>query len=244
MKFLCFLLAALVQLSAVQGVQNKTLHPTIPTVTFDSIWEASTPQEYTITVRSDGPSTYLSRNPYGQVQQEDKRSDKRWEGTEKAAAPSQEKDPDFHIEFTISPGTAQRIFKDAEQANYFNGSFDFTKHAVANTGRKTLTYADPSRYFQTTFNLSENKAVADLARLFLGISNTVEFGRKLEFKHKYDKLGLESDLKAMEDAMEYHNLAELQLISPTLQSIAEDVSVLNIARTRAKHLLAKANGSK
>jgi hypothetical protein len=240
MKLLCFLLAALVQLPAAQDAKDKALHPTIPTVTFDSIWEASTPQEYTITVRSDGPSTYLSRSPSVQVQQEDKRSDKRWAGDEKAAASPQEKDPDFHIQFTMSPATAQRIFKDAQQANYFNGSFDFTRHAVANTGHKTLTYADPNRYFQTTFNLSENKAIADLAHLFLGISNTIEFGRKLEFKHKYDKLGLESDLKAMEDALESHNLEELQLISRTLQSIIGDITVMNIARTRAKHLLAKA----
>jgi len=239
MKLLCFLLAALVQISAAQVVEDKALHPTIPTVTFDSIWEAATPQEFTITVRSDGPSTYISRNPFGQVQQEVKRADKRWASDEKPVANSQDKDPDYHMQFTMLSATAQRIFKDAEQANYFNGSFDFTKHAVANTGRKTLTYADPNRHFQTTFNLSENKAIADLAHLFLGISNTVEFGRKLEFKHKYDKLGLEGDLKAMEDAMESHNLAELQLISPTLQSIVDDVSVLNIARTRAKRLLAK-----
>ena len=93
---------------------------------------------------------------------------------------------------------------------------------MANTGHKTLTYADPVRYFETTFNFSDHKAVDDLARLFQAISNTIEFGRKLEFKHKYDKLGLEGDLKAMEDAMECHNLAELQVIAPTLRSIADD----------------------
>jgi hypothetical protein len=80
-----------------------------------------------------------------------------------------------------------------------------------------------------------------LAHLFGGISNTIEFGRKLEFKHKYDKLGLEGELKAMENAVENHNLAELQLIAPTLQSIADDSSVMNIARARARRLLSKAS---
>ena len=44
----------------------------------------------------------------------------------------------------------------------------------------------------------------------------------------------------MEAAADSHNLAELQIIQPTLQSIAEDSTILNIARQRAKRLLAKA----
>jgi hypothetical protein len=59
--------------------------------------------------------------------------------------------------------------------------------------------------------------------------------------HRFDKLGLEDELKGMENAAESHNLAELQIIAPTLKSIADDTTVLNIARQRAKKLLAKAN---
>jgi hypothetical protein len=44
----------------------------------------------------------------------------------------------------------------------------------------------------------------------------------------------------MEDAAESHNLAEVQIIAPTLKSIQDDTKVLNIARQRAKRLLAKA----
>ena len=42
--------------------------------------------------------------------------------------------------------------------------------------------------------------------------------------------------------MENHNLAELQVIAPALQSIADDSSVMNIARQRAKRLLKNAGG--
>jgi len=45
----------------------------------------------------------------------------------------------------------------------------------------------------------------------------------------------------MENADEGHNLAELKIIAPTLESIAEDSTVLNIARQRAKKLASKAN---
>jgi hypothetical protein len=239
MKLFCFLLAALAAIAA----QVPTQNPVVPTVTYDLVWESATPQEFIVTVTSDGPATYLSRGVSRPVQASEYREDKRWTEEKPAAPATDEKDPDFHVEFTMSPATAQRIFKDAEQANYFNGSFDYTRHQVANSGRKTLTYADSSRHFQTVFNYSENKAVEDLAHLFQAISNTIEFGRKLEFKHKYDKLGLEADLKAMEDAMEYHNLAELQIIAPALQGIADDASVMNIARARAKRLLLKAGNS-
>jgi hypothetical protein len=108
---------------------------------------------------------------------------------------------------------------------------------VANTGRKTLTYADLSRNFETTFNWSENAAIDQLARLFSGISSTAEHGRKLAYLHRYDKLGLEAELKGMESEAESGFLAELQIIGPTLDSIAHDASVLNIARARAQRLL-------
>ncbi len=41
----------------------------------------------------------------------------------------------------------------------------------------------------------------------------------------------------MESAAEGHNLAELQIIAPMLESIADDTTILNIARQRAKNCL-------
>lgn len=201
---------------------DQQFHPRVATVTFDLVWEQATPQEYTIRTQADGPSNYLSRNPFKQVQ------------------PGEEKEPDYTLDFTMSPANQRKIFKLAQQANYFNGDFDYKAHPIANTGKKTLTYADEMRHFQTAYNHSENKAIQELTGIFQGISTTIEFGRKLEFKHKYDKLGLESELKAMEEAADNHNLAEIQVIAPTLKSIADDTSVLNIARQRARRLLAKA----
>ena len=213
------LFAILVVLTIGASAQNPPANPAMPTITFDRLWEASTPQEYVFTVKSGGTATYLSRNPT------------------RAPEDGSEKDPDYQLEFTMSARNREKVFKLAEQANYFNGNFAFTKHPVASTGRKTLTYADPSRHFQTVFDYSETKPIQELAHLFLAISNTIEYGRKLQFKYKYDKLGLESELQGMEMASEGGNLAEIQLIAPTLQKIADDSSVLNIARKRAKHLL-------
>lgn len=222
MKNKLFLLLGILALLAPAGAQDAKRNPAVATVSYDCLWEAATPQEFTITVKADGPTTYLSRNP---VAPKD---------------PNAAQDPDYQLEFTMSDANRNKIFRLAQQANYFNGNFEYTKHQMANTGKKTLTYSDPSRHFQTVYNYSDSKPIQELNDLFQGISITLEHGRKLAFKHKYDKLGLEAELKSTEDAAQSRYLVEVQVIAPVLQSIADDPTVLNIARQRAKRLLAKA----
>lgn len=205
------------------SAQNPTPaeNPAIPTLTFDCLWEAATPQEYTITVRPTGSARYVSTNPL--------------RSTEDRA-----QDPDYDMEFTLSSAGSAKVFALAAQAKYFDGDFEYKKHAVANTGRKTLTYADMVRHFQTTYNWSEVPAIDQITRFFQGVSSTIQHGRRLEFLHRYDKLGLEAELKGMEDEAEGHYLAELQIIAPVLESIAGDSSVMNVARQRARRLLERA----
>jgi hypothetical protein len=216
---LLLLPAVLVLLNKTLWAQTAGQNPVAATITFDRVWEEFTPQKTTMTVSATGHVKYVSHS---------------------AAKPPDEAD-DYQTEFTVSPASRDKLFHYASEANYFDGDFTFKKHAVASTGSKTLTYADPTRHFKTTYDYSENKAIQEITSLFQGIANTIESGRKLQFKHRFDKLGLEDELKAMEAAFESHDLAELQLIAPILQSITDDISVLNIARQRAKKLLHNAN---
>jgi len=218
---LIFILIVLPAALALWG-QNEQQNPVLPTITFDRVWEAYKPQDVTITVQSTGSAKYLSRNPFTPPDQTGA-------------------DPDYMLDFTVSTRYQERLFRDAREANYFNGDFSYKKHVVASTGKKTLTYSDPVRHFSTTYDYSDNKVIEEITNIFSGISNTIEHGRKLVFLHRFDKLGLEEELKGMESAAEGHNLAEIQIIAPTLKSIADDSTVLNIARQRAKRLLAKAN---
>lgn len=204
------------QNSAAGGGQNSAAAPSI---TFDRLWSNFTPQSVTLTISANGAAKYRSRNPEKTGDDVD----------------------DFQTEFTMSPASRDKLFRYAKEANYFDGDFTFKKHVVASTGKKTLSYSDPARHFSTTYDYSENKAIQEITNILSGISNTIEHGRKLQFLRRFDKLGLEEELKGMESAAEGHNLAELQIIQPTLQSIADDTAVLNIARQRAKKLLAKAN---
>jgi hypothetical protein len=218
----CALALTLCPAHAQNAASDPGLNPTVATITYDRVWEAYTPQNVNIVVQSTGTTHYLSRNPVKPPDQA-------------------ETDPDFTREFTMSAATREKIFRLAREANYFNGDFTFKKHAVSSTGKKILTYADQARHFETAYDYSENKAIEEITNLFQAISNTIEHGRKLEYLHRFDKLGLEAELKGMESALEGHNLAELQVIAPALQSIADDAAVMNIARQRARRLLSKSS---
>jgi len=198
-------------------------------VAFDLTWEAFTPAKYFITVDSSGNAKYVSREKLQLPEPDSKGS---------ASEATTESEPDFELSFTMSPANREKVFQLAKDTNYFNGSFDYTAHRIADTGKKVLTYADSGRIFQTTYNWSENKSIDQLTKLFQGISYTIEHGRKLQFLRRFDKLGLEKELKGMEEAAQSGYMAEIQIIAPTLENIANDPAILHIARERARRLLA------
>lgn len=191
--------------------------PAVPTVTFTFDWEVLHPPHYSIAVDSTGRGAYTAvddQTPSGEP---------------------------YIVKFTVTRPVRERIFADAEALNYFQGQFDFTRHRIAFTGHKTLSYADPKRRFQTVFNWSENTKLMALTDLFAAIANTFIGGRKLEYEHRFDRLGLNETLKAMEDQAKRHGLAEVHAIEPILREIADDPAVMNIARQRAERLLELAN---
>lgn len=212
-------LAVLISEGQAAKATNPDQASATPSITFERFWDDFSPQSVTITVSANGATKYSSRDPGKNGDEAD----------------------EYQTEFTISPARCDKLFRYAGEADYFQGDFTFKKHAVASTGKKTLTYVDASRHFTTTYDYSEHKAIQEITSIFMGISNTIEHGRKLQFLRRFDKLGLEAELKVMEDAAESHTLVELQLIAPTLENIAEDAAILNIARQRAHRLLAKAN---
>ena len=220
LRLMCLLCLTVSLLRGQKAEPGGNRNPTVPTITYDRLWEAFTPQNVNITVQSDGTTKYVSRNPL------------------KPKA-EQEADPEYMLQFTMSKQNREKLFRQARDADYFHGDFKFTKHAVSSTGKKTLTYADQSQHFETTYDYSENKDIEEITNLFQGISNTLEHGRKLVFLRRFDRLGLESELKGMESAAESHSLEELQVIAPLLEEIVKDPAILNIARQRAKRLLAK-----
>jgi hypothetical protein len=197
----------------------QAVAPPAATVSFTLDFPQSIPDHYAVTVSSDGHATYDSIG--------------------KLTVDADPGDP-FHLDFTVSPGTRQRIFDLAAKAKYFEGKIDSGKRNIASTGNKVLTYKDGQRNSQATYNYSPMPAVQELTALFQNLSMTLEFGRRLDYYYRYQKLALEEELKRMEQMLKEKNLEEVQAVSPILQRILADQSVMNVTRARAQRLL---NGS-
>lgn len=184
-------------------------------ITFSFDFPGSEPDHYVISISANGPATYDSRT-------------RTTEGAE---------DESFHFDFTISPDTRTRIFELAKRSHYFEGDVDSKKRGMASTGVKVLRYTDAQRNTQATYNYSRIPAVQELTALLQKLSTTLEFGRRLEYDHHYQKLALDDELKRMEEMSKQNGLEGLSTVAPILQRIATDASVINPVRVRAQKLL-------
>ena len=204
----------------------------LPTVLFTVHQAGGHPQEFTVRVQSTGLATYSSCN----VMCKGQAPLTSGEAVSTEMVTSAGEDPYWRT-VTISGKTRELIFSLARAANYFDGDFDYTKHRIADSGTKTLGYSDGERKFTTTYNWSENPAIQQLTNLFQNLSATQEGGRRLLFLRRYDKLGLEAELKALQILSHENHLAEVESITPVLQAIIADRAVMHVTRQRAQKLL-------
>jgi hypothetical protein len=195
--------------------------------TFD--FPGSSPDHYSLTVDSSGHGTYVSGKPDS--------------GTQKPADSDADSDTTtisetpWRYEFQLSDAARARIFDLAKRADYFKGNLDYGKGKVASTGAKTLIYKDALHTSQATYNYSNKPAVEELTRTFQNIAATLEFGHRLDYSHRYQKLALDEELKQMEAMVKSGSLEELQAVAPILKRIADDPTVMNVSRARAERLL-------
>jgi hypothetical protein len=189
----------------------------VSTVGFEQTFPGSDPGHYIISVTSDCRATYQSDGKL----------------TDQAAA-----DESFQFEFAITQPNCAKIFDLTKRARYFEGEIDSKKKNLAATGIKTLSYKDGAKSTKGTYNYSPVSEVEELTAIFQGLAATLEFGRRLEYDHHYQKLALYQDLKQMDESSGAAGLKEISAISPTLQKIVDDPSLMNVVRTRAQRLLA------
>ena len=179
-------------------------------------WPQGVPwQKYSVDVQSDG-KTHFDGIPH----------------------PDQPSDADpYQQDFIMSEANRQRVFELAQKLNYFQGDFDSHLKHIAQTGKKTLQYQSPQIQGVTTYNWSQNADVEELTRLFDGIALTIDYGCKLTFQYRFDKLGMDQRLKELEDLQASKGVQELAVIAPILRKIAHDPNLMNISRRSAQHLL-------
>jgi len=148
----------------------------------------------------------------------------------------------FSRDFTMSDANRQKIFDLAKKADYFQGNLESKQKNIAQTGQKTLEYhgrssAGGQTTTSSTYNYSPNPDVQQLTSLFQAIATTLDFGRRLAFQYRFDKLGLDDRLHSLQELQASHFAEELQAIEPILQKIASDPNMMHINRMTARQLL-------
>jgi hypothetical protein len=197
--------------------EPKYAEPPLPIVSFDFVLNGGTPPHYSIAVEPHGKATY--------------RADEVPAADHIASQP-------YMTQFVVSEPTRARIFELTRALDCFKGQYDYRGgQRIANMGAKTLKCTFADRETITEFNYTTNPRLQELTSIFQNMANTLEYGRRLEYLHRYDKLGLEAELKSMEDAANKKQLAELQAVEPTLQRLLNDSGIINVTRRRAEHLL-------
>ncbi|MBV8049717.1 MAG: hypothetical protein JOZ80_00935 [Acidobacteriaceae bacterium] len=207
-----------VSASLAQSQQSAT-----PTVAFTCDFPGSDPSHYAISLSSDGHASYTSDG--------------------KLTRDSEASEP-FSFEFAMPQPTLTHIFDLTKKAHYFEGEIDSKKKNIASTGEKSLSYADGQRKTSAKYNYSPIPAVAELTSVFQNLAITLEFGRRLEFDHRYQKLAINEELEHMSDISSRNELGDVAVIAATLKKIIDDPSVVNTARARAQRLLDRAGAAK
>lgn len=207
--------------SLAQGSGAVTEPPSVPPdatppiVIFTQSWPDAFPPFYSIAVDSTGRANYHS--------------------TPKTPGSG---DP-YDLKFTLSMEARTRVFDLAKTLKFFQGNFDYKKSKIAYTGTKTLYFLNGKEEHQTSYNWSDNIAMQQLTKLFQDTSETIELGRMIAEKYRFDKLGVDAEVKKLEQASKDNRVAELQAIQPILSRIANDSNMMNITRRRAESLLAR-----
>jgi hypothetical protein len=177
---------------------------------------------FTLRVREDGTGRYLAE-----------------QAETPATATSMRGQAAQHIDRSVNltRNTAGKIFKAARASNYFNIECESKAKNIANTGKKTLTYAGSDGSGSCTYNYSEIKTIDTLTNTFVAIAYTMDEGRRLEFLHRYDRLGLDAEMISLSQEVEAGRALELGNIAPALAAIADDTALIQRVRLRAQKML-------
>jgi hypothetical protein len=194
----------------------------VPTIGFTCDFPGSVPSHYEISVAADGQGSYFSQTKPG--------SDTRTEAPDSS-------NNDYRATFTLPTSTVTRILDLAKRSNYFAGDIDSRKR-IASTGTKTLSYHSSIHNVEATYNYSTAPGVQDLTSMFQGLSETMEFVRRLSYDLQYQKLALDDELKRMEEMASQGALQQVSVATTVLEKIADDPAIMNVSRARAQRLLA------
>jgi hypothetical protein len=212
---ICIVLLAVVCRLSAQNPQIDTKSGSrFPTVIFTSVLWTADPSYYSLAIDSSGTATYQS-------------------------APDSIEHTGVHytVEFQVSDRTRRTAFNVTRELDYFREPMGEALTSARNSSVRTLAYHDSQLHTQVTYGASPDSEIEELTSIFEGISETLEFGRRLTYFHEHDRSALDGELDRLQKSVDRRILRELPVIVPVLRSIASDNRVESSARDKAEALL-------
>ena len=185
--------------------------PGLATITFRKIFKSSSPEFVEIKVGRNGASTYDIR---------------------------QLEDTPRPQPFPVSAALTDRIFSLAASLHDFDGIQLEVRRRVANLGEKTFIYEKDGITHQVSFNYTTNSPANDLLDIFEGLSLEDQYADRLRRTMRYDPLGLNDVLARLDRDIHSRMIPEPKALVPLLNEIASNSSFLDIARQRARLIVA------
>ncbi len=147
--------------------------------------------------------------------------------------------PDVDRDFQLSPKFAERIFGIAHRKKLFR--IECESHIkVAYQGLKRLAYSGPEGQGACEFNYSKDVEIQALGDDFVSVANTMIEGARLQSLLLHDRLGLDRETEILAESAADGRAKQIGSIRDILERLADDDSVLERVRRRARALLDRA----
>lgn len=141
--------------------------------------------------------------------------------------------------FEVGEPLRERMFELAAALNHFRGLQLDVRRRIAYLGQKTFRYEQDGAVSETSFNYTLNSTANQLMQIFEGLARQQEHYVRLARSIRFDRLGVNDALLAFESDLNHKLLPEPQRLLPLLEQIAEDPRFVDIARQRARNLIAR-----
>jgi hypothetical protein len=189
-----------------------------PTFQIDFSNPAQSPTRWTLTLHPDGTGHFRSN------------SEKPSAGDQGVETPAVDRDIRLSADYT------KHVFAVARSQKWFNESCE--SHAkVAFEGWKTLAYTGPRGKGSCTFNYSKDREVEQLGDSLVSVAETIFEGARLEVLLDHDRLGLDAEMEFLTEAASDGRAQQICAIRGILERLANDDSVLDRVRKKARMLL-------
>lgn len=144
--------------------------------------------------------------------------------------------PSIDRDIQVSKDFAARVFDAAKSRNWFSAPCE-SHMKVAFEGWKTFAYSGPQGQGSCTFNYSRDKELQSLGESMTAVATTILEGAHIEVLLQHDRLGLDQEMEFLTEAAQDGRAQQVCIIRDILEQLAQDESVLDRVRKRARSLL-------